>query len=260
MNSQPLPIPPCDLLIFVATSSEKDQLEQAAKEAGLPFTRRLGRLGYYYDLGRVGTNRVLAVRTAMGPFSERGSAARAIHYLAETQATGLISLGMAFGADPGRQRIGQVLVSTGVLTYDYRIVRADSAGMPIVDYSDVERYPSKASLLAMFQAAAGQTEWRDKVHVGLMLSGGARIHCGRFRDELVQECGAGRPDPIIGGDMEGMGFVSTSPKEDPRWILVKGISDFADEDRDNVITTGRPIACYNSARFVLAALLLTVGS
>ena len=32
--------------------------------------------------------------------------------------------------------------------------------------------------------------------------------------------------------MEGVGLVSVSSPEDPAWIVVKGISDFADEDRD----------------------------
>jgi hypothetical protein len=37
--------------------------------------------------------------------------------------------------------------------------------------------------------------------------------------------------------------------------VAKGISDFADEDRDAVIDTYRPIACRNAAEFVLAALV-----
>lgn len=90
---------------------------------------------------------------------------------------------------------------------------------------------------------------------GLLLSGGARIHCAAFRDELARECGRGKgPDLVVGGDMEGVGLLAASDRERPNWIVVKAISDWADRDRDDVIERTRPIACYHSARFVLAAL------
>lgn len=55
--------------------------------------------------------------------------------------------------------------------------------------------------------------------------------------------------------MEGIGFLSASdPSSDPRWIIVKGISDFADGPPNSSGDDHRPKACYNSARFVLATL------
>ena len=69
----PSPIPSgrlrCDILLFVVTSSEKNQIKKAAKEMNLPFQKRPGRAFDYYDLGQVGAHRVLAVKTEMGPFS-----------------------------------------------------------------------------------------------------------------------------------------------------------------------------------------------
>jgi adenosylhomocysteine nucleosidase len=62
-------------------------------------------------------------------------------------------------------------------------------------------------------------------------------------------------DEIVGGEMEGVGLIAISPDRDPAWIVVNGISDFADEDRDQVIEQNRPLACRNSADFVLRALL-----
>jgi adenosylhomocysteine nucleosidase len=88
-----------------------------------------------------------------------------------------------------------------------------------------------------------------------MLSGAARIYSGRFRDELVQGVPGGE-DPIVGGEMEGVGLLAASTaSDDPIWCVVKGISDFADEDRDTVIDENRPLACRNAAEFVLAALV-----
>jgi adenosylhomocysteine nucleosidase len=54
--------------------------------------------------------------------------------------------------------------------------------------------------------------------------------------------------------MEGGGLLSSSPPTDPIWIVVKGISDFADHERDGIIAKTRGPACQQAARFVLTAL------
>jgi len=59
---------------------------------------------------------------------------------------------------------------------------------------------------------------------------------------------------IVGGEMEGVGFLSVSDPENPSWIVAKGICDFADEERVHIIKDTRSEACRNSAEFVLNAL------
>lgn len=54
--------------------------------------------------------------------------------------------------------------------------------------------------------------------------------------------------------MEGVGFLSTCAPDDPRWVVVKGISDFADRPPGARSSDHRKDACYNAARFVLAVL------
>ena len=84
----------CDVILFVAVATEEKQLKAVAKELGLAFEKCQGGHFDYFDLGQVGTFRVLAVRTEMGPFSHDGSAARALLAKAETGATALVSVGM----------------------------------------------------------------------------------------------------------------------------------------------------------------------
>src|SRR5262249_8231588 len=150
--------------LFVATGTERDCLRRAAKDAGLAFRKRRGRLSTYYDLGDVGYETVLAVQTDMGPFGYRGSAARAIQYLAETGATALVAIGMAFGANPGRQQQGDVLVSTGVIPYDLRVIRDDANDIPRADYSETPHYPAREQLVARLRQAAAEQGWRERVH------------------------------------------------------------------------------------------------
>ena len=81
----------------------------------------------------------------------------------------------------------------------------------------------------------------------------ARVFSRHYLAELLTLV-PGVEDGVIGGEMEGAGLLSVSPRKHPLWIVVKGICDFADENRDAEITDNRPIACRNAALFVLSAL------
>lgn len=243
----------CDILLFVATGTEKEKLRQAARSLGLGFEKRVGTWFTYYDLGQVGSySRIMAVQTEMGPFSHDGSAARALMAKTETSATAMISLGMAFGVDRSRQKIGDIVISTILLPYDDRRVYTD-AGTMRTDYGKVKAYAAKPSLVMVLRRMATASAWRKKVSFGAVLTGGARIHCAQYRDELVREL-SNRGAQVIGGEMEGAGLLSASQQDDPAWIVVKGICDFADDHRDAEIKQGRKVACANAAAFALAAL------
>ncbi|SKA90260.1 adenosylhomocysteine nucleosidase [Prosthecobacter debontii] len=257
LTPQPAAIPAedfrCDVLLFVATTSEKEKLKEAAKNLGLSFRRLKGAYFRYYDLGPVGSYpRVLAVQTEMGTFSRGGSAARALMAVAETRATAMISVGMAFGVDRRRQQHGDVLVSRSLLTYDNRKVSSGFWSSQI-DYSEAKPFPAKESLLRLFGILAERDEWKSRVKFGPILTGGAKIHCAKYRDHLVKHLSQDA-DPVIGGEMEGAGFLAASDPAEPAWIVVKGISDFADKKRDREVQLWRNYACENAAKFVLTAL------
>ncbi len=239
-----------DTLLFVAVPAEEKGVKEVAESMKLTLTSRRGNFAKYLDLGTVGQRRVGVVRTDMGPFGTGGSAAQAIRCRVETQATSLIGLGMAFGASPQMQHMNDVLVSSCLLPYDYRTVRCSPGSGVEIDYSSVRPFGASEPLKELFARFAAQApEWQDKAHVGPMLTGAARIHCEVFRDELVREL-SNHGAPVIGGEMEGMGLLASGSS----WIVVKGICDFADHERDSIIASSRLPACVNAARFVLSAL------
>jgi nucleoside phosphorylase len=271
MTNQPDPSKrQCTLLLFLATSAEEEALEQAAKDRGLTFERiKDPKLREYYWLGTVGNETVIAKcparergRPVMGSIGRLGSAAEGIRFQEATGAQGIVQIGMAFGIDPQHQKPGDVLVSTSLIPYDNRDIRPDP-GDPdryIVEYQEANRQPARSSLVELFRRERKRGAHPFVNYFGAMLSGAARIHSGIYRDELVRSVPAG-DDPIIGGEMEGVGLLaaSTAPN-DPIWCVVKGISDFADENRDAVIKENRPIACRNAAQFVLSALENDAGT
>ena len=249
------PIPQVDLLVLLAVTAEREALEQTMKSRGLQFQRKQSPLGRYYDLGKVGDERVIAVRAAgMGPFGRQGSADLAMRYQQATAATAIVQLGMAFGSDPNRQNYGDVLVSSSLIPYDNRdYIQQGQSGYE-VNYSRAK--PVQAGpMLSRFRNEAEQdrTERGFAVHIGAMLSGAARIHSETFRNELVDYFASLGVGPIVGGEMEAIGLLGVD--ESPIWCVVKGIFDFADSGRDSVIATTRPIACANAAEFLVSTLL-----
>jgi nucleoside phosphorylase len=262
----------CTLLLFVATSDEEKALKQALRSRNLPFDKiKHPELGEHHWVGVIGNETVIAVpparehgRVVMGALGRLGSAARAIRFRVATGAQGIVQLGIAFGIDPRHQRHGDVLVSSSMIPYDNRIIRPARPswlqrllGLEsryIVDYSDADREPARPSLVELFSREKARGGHPFGVHVGAILSGAARIQSERFRDELIRDIPAGE-DPIVGGEMEGVGLLAASlAADDPIWCVVKGISDFADSNRDAVIEEHRPAACRNAAEFVLSAL------
>ena len=255
----------CTLLLFVATQAEEDALIAVATERGIPLERiKHPKLGEYHWLGQVGDETVIASRpvresgrVVMGEIGRLGSAARGIRFSEATGAKGIVQLGMAFGIDSGRQKLGDVLVSASLIPYDNRDVRGSPNGMPgyVTDYSSATPQLARIELVELFRREAVRGGRTFQVDVGAILSGAARIHSRAFRDELVAGVPGG-DDPIIGGDMEGVGLLAASvSRREPIWCVVKGISDFADEDRDAVINESRGPACRNAAAFVLSALV-----
>ena len=267
----------CSLLLLVATPAEERGLEEEVRVRGLPF-ERITKIDSplredYHWLGPVGNElAVIAMRPArtndrrlvMGSIGLLGTAARAMRLKTATGAQGIVSLGMAFGIDPRSQKPGDVLVSTSIIPYDNRDInparrwwlqRLLCGEGFVTEYSQASREPARADLVELFRREQRQGGHSFRVYMGAMLSGAARIHSSFFRDELIRCVPAGE-DPIIGGEMEGVGLLAASTAAtDPIWCVVKGISDFADENRDAVIEINRPIACRNAAAFVLSALL-----
>ena len=253
-----------DVVLVTATLTEHQELERAAKELGFGFTAQPGRAGDYYRLGDVGTNRVVAMRVSMGAFSPDGAAARCIQARAETQATTIILIGTAFGIDQARQNIGDVIVSESVFLYDdRRVVDADkgSASKYKVVYPSTARKVASGTWHDRFRRLAEQylqDGTAEKVYLGVILSGGARIESAAYRIEVVDSLPP-MDQPVIGGEMEGMGAISaalSTDPYDPGWVVVKGIADFADAPSRLKIEETRAVAARASAMAVLRVLQL----
>jgi len=265
----------------VATPAEEEGLKEEVTARGLPFEmikKKDSPLKEdYHWLGPIGNEpAVIAIRPArtddrrlvMGSIGLLGTAARGMRLKTATGAQGIVQLGMAFGIDSRNQQPGDVLVSTSIIPYDNRDIKPARRWWLqrwlcgegyLTEYAEANREPARPELVELFRREQRRGGQPFRVYLGAVLSGAARIHSSCFRDELVRGVPAGE-DRIIGGEMEGVGLLAASTAvDDPIWCVAKGISDFADENRDAVINTNRPIASRNSAKFVLSALVNDVA-
>lgn len=251
----------CDILLFFATQTEREQLEKGAMELGISFEERNDlRVGTYFTMGTIGPNRVRAVKTRMGSFFHQSSASQAIVLQAASSATSIIQVGMAFGIDRTVQKHGDVLVSEWIFPYDYRIIEhvAGQEGQSDrydINYQETKRFTPKQSLFKLFERERKGGKHGFTTHFGGLFSGGSRIRSQRYLQELLAAVtGGAGPGGYVGGEMEGVGLLAAGEKAKPIWIIVKGISDFADDQQRAEVEARRPEACINAVRFVLTAL------
>jgi predicted ABC-type ATPase/nucleoside phosphorylase len=136
----------------------------------------------------------------------------------------VVMVGIAFGVDESRQKIGDVLVSKYILNYDLR--------KGSTQYKEMAKEVS----LQLFNAFhSGFSKWEyparaiesEKfiVSYGSILTGSALIDDYAFRQKLVNDFSEHKP---IGGEMEAYGIYSQCRSKGVcEWIIVKAVCDWA---------------------------------
>jgi nucleoside phosphorylase/O-acetyl-ADP-ribose deacetylase (regulator of RNase III) len=203
------------------------------------------------DASRVGPYRVTArCLTGMG---NTGAAAGTQQLIDTVRPVAVLLVGIAGGA-PGvpHLTLGDVLVADTVVGYEPG--RQDRNGLH--RRPDVHR-PDFSLLAAAQEVEPG--EWAPfihaerpgapvapRVHVGTVLSGEKVIADSRALSRL------GRAWPkTVGIEMEGLGVATAAYRTGAAFLLIKAVSDLADEDKDDV---WQDYAGEAAARFALAVL------
>jgi len=135
-----------------------------------------------------------------------------------------------------------VLIAKQLMFYEPQKVDLTKGQIPRGD-----RAASSERLLDRFRS--GDNDWQGVPrHFGLVVSGEKLVNDPAFRDWLLKT----EPE-AIGGEMEGAGLYVAARDAKVDWILVKGICDWADGNKDD---TAQAHAMRNAAEFVLHVLRL----
>lgn len=232
------------ILVVTATLVEARSVLQIFSEANNNTWERMFVGGKtYYRIGELSGVDVYMVQCEMGT-SGPGAALLTIHKAIETLSpVAVILVGTAYGINPERQCLGDILISKQLHTYELQKVKMKSKQV-ISPRGD--RVTSSPILLDRFRS--GAIDWKGaQLHFGLILSGEKLINDISFRDALC----AIEPE-AIGGEMEGAGLYAAASDAKVDWIIVKAICDWADGTKGDEY---QEQAARNAASFTLHVIM-----
>ena len=157
-------------------------------------------LGMVY-FGQIGKNKVALVRSSQGASGLTGIQTACLDSIMQLRPKTVICLGVCFGMDKNKQKLGDVLVSTKLGTYAPCRMNADGSRISRGVISECEPRLSKLFVGGKvgWKSPRGE-ECKPKVKDGLIISGPELIDCKDRKEELRKLY----PD-AIGGEMEGEG-------------------------------------------------------
>lgn len=135
----------------------------------------------------------------------------------------VVMVGIAFGADRRKQKIGDVLVSNKILPYDAQKILSNKT-----EYKEI---PKEVGF-QLLNAFRDCREWvyhlpnseRSKVYIGSILTGSRLVNNYKYRTQLLNDFSDYKP---IGGEMEAQGIYSMCKMHGiAEWIIIKGICDW----------------------------------
>jgi nucleoside phosphorylase len=242
--------PRCDVLLVVATRKELRAVNAVLQDK---FDRSLKPFPIgsnpYSDLGIIGNTRVYLALTKKGPGESQQTVNNAI---GDLNPLSIILLGIAFGVDKKKQKIGEVLISECLYLYEDQRVGTSRKGKAKKGKIKITHRGKDATattrLVNTFEMAT-ITWTKAKVHVGILLSGSKLIDNLDYRESIRKES----PE-AIGGEMEGAGLYSAAHDKKKDWVVVKAICDWADGNKKINKEKRQAKAALNAAKFVFHVL------
>ncbi|XP_078366418.1 NLR family CARD domain-containing protein 4-like [Oculina patagonica] len=216
-----------------------------------PFRCWFDGVGYVYfgdmPAGQEKKVKVALIRCYKGSTGPGSSLITVKNAVTKLRPKGVISVGTCSGLNPEKTKLGDVVVSAKLTTYASKIVTSteeQSTGM--------RSYVSRHFLDLIKHAGDGweaplkNPETREvKVHCdGEFLSGPEQVSVGWRRDELAKSY------PLASAiELEGEGVFTAAFDDQIEWLVVKGITDYAD-GTECVSENWRPFASVMAASVV----------
>lgn len=238
------------LLLLTCASPETAAVARCFHPVGEPALVVGGQQPYRY-LGKHGQHHVFTVVTPdLGPQEAQSTVNLAFQDLNPRT---VVAVGIAFGIDASKQRIGDVLVSTSVQGYEIARVEPDGHITPRQLPRMTPRTPGHRFLdRESYGCPPGwPAEAWPRIARGVLLSGGKLIDNVDFRNSLLDLW----PNGVVGGEMEAIGVVAAAEADQGKrdWIIVKAICDWADGHKNHPDKDARQVlAAWNAALLVKA--------
>lgn len=240
------PVDRADVLLVTVTEVERDAVLEFFPHATLLHLA----FQSYYHLGLVGGARVYLVQQPdMGSGNAGGSILTIFKGILALAPATVIMVGIAFGFEPEKFAIGDILISEQIQLYEFQRVSSNAQNRPHFQARGA-RPAVSPRLLSLFKNNAHGWSGQQTAF-GVILSGDKLIDNVIYRDEI-----RGFAPEALGGEMEGAGlFAASQDHAHPvDWILVKAISDWADGNKGANKKANQLKAARSAARFVFHVL------
>ncbi|MFS2049376.1 reverse transcriptase domain-containing protein [Variovorax sp. Varisp41] len=220
--------------ILIVTSAEIEKRAVLARLVPLESEEKIlvgSHNNVTFRCGQFGRYSAAHVHTTQGPDGRRGATLTAAQAITGTKFKACLVIGIAFGFDRKTQRLGDVLIAEQVQPYEHAKVE----GKAEVQVSRGASMQCGAILSERFHSRMGDWEkyraiTRVKLHQGTVLAGAKLVNSKPFRDRLLKQFKDLKP---VGGEMEGHATYAAAQLGKVEIILVKGICDWADGDKDD---------------------------
>lgn len=236
-----------DVLLITVNDHEFNSVYKIARERAGKDPDPIHMSRTYYDLGFAGGVRVAMVRSQMGSGSPGGTATTTLQAIRDIQPRYIIAVGIVFGVDPDKQKIGQVLYSRQLQCYDLQKVATNEKTGAVEVVPRGDKVTANVGFLDRVDDAAycwpeGQEE--GKPRAVLLLSGDKLVDNVGFKDQLLL-----LSPEAEGGEMEGSGVYTAASEYGKPWMLIKAICDYADGKKREKKEERQALAAGKAARF-----------
>ncbi|WP_374074187.1 hypothetical protein [Bdellovibrio bacteriovorus] len=234
-----------NVLIVTATSIETNTLlGQMTPLPGAQHILRVLKGLQTYHIGCFGKFPIVHLQCSMGSVGINSSLPAIMDSIDLFHPKAVIMVGIAFGVDEAEQSIGDVLISKYIYPYDSK-----KEGP-----KETEHRSSPQSchplLLARFESIIGASR-NFRVKAGPILTGETLFDNIEARNKILSAF-----TDSVGGEMEGAGLYAASVRKGVPWILIKGICDFGDGNKQFEKKARQSVAAANAFSFTKELFLI----
>lgn len=191
--------------------------------------------GFWYRLGKIGDTNVLHLQAwSISSFIDGGSHPAVCELLENFTPALIVSLGVAYGADPDTQRLGDVLVSEALCSYAVNNKYIDDT----ISYKRDVFFETDSQVMGAWRpqllcsvpdacAAYDGFTYPFRWECGTMLSAGSVLSSAAEKHKLSKAM-VDLNEKYIGGEMEGAGVYYACDKRRIPCVVVKGICDWGE--------------------------------
>ena len=177
--------------------------------------------GETYYLGRFGEFDTVIVMSSVGSQGISGSTLTIDSLIRLWDPTGVVLLGIAFGANREKYKVGDVLIADNIIPYEQQRIGKNV----------IYKNPIAPSSYELINRIRNTLDWdfrrpdnsKVDMHIGHVLSGEKLVDNIEFKNALIDQY-----PQVIGGEMEGCGLWASASRHKKSWILIKSVCDWGD--------------------------------